>query len=384
MKTTICVSKNTLFPILFGFFVMGFVDVVGIAANYVKKDFVLSDTLTNLLPMMVFFWFAVISIPTGVMMGKIGKKNTVSAAMLVTIIAMILPVCGYSFPVVLVAFALLGIGNTVLQVTLNPMVAGLISGKALASVLTLGQFLKATSSFLGPLIAGAAAAWWGDWKLIFPVYAVITLVSLLWLWGCVRETAPREMHAAGFSSAVALFKDSYILMLFLGILFIVGIDVGLNTTIPRLLMERTGLPLDEAGLGTSLYFSARTIGTFAGTFLLVRVSSGKFLKMSMLAGIPVFIGLMSFHSLWMIGTMIVLMGLLCANVFSILFSYALRHKPEYDGEISALMIMGVSGGALIPLLMGVLSDGFGLVAGMAVLLLCLLYLVWVAYRTKKV
>lgn len=384
MKTAICVSKNTLLPILFGFFVMGFVDVVGIAANYVKKDFVLSDTLANLLPMMVFFWFAVVSIPAGVMMSKIGKKNTVSAAMLITILAMILPMCSYSFPVVLVAFALLGIGNTILQVTLNPMVAGLISGKALASVLTLGQFLKAVSSFLGPLIAGAAAAWWGDWKLIFPVYALVTLVALLWLWGCVRESSPKVVHVASFSSAVSLFKDSYILMLFLGILLIVGIDVGLNTTIPRLLMNRAGLSLDEAGLGTSLYFSARTIGTFAGTFLLVRVSSGKFLKMSMLAGIPVFIGLMFAHSLWILGTMIVLIGLLCANVFSILFSYALQHKPEYDGEISALMIMGVSGGALIPLLMGVVSDQFGLVAGMSVLLLCLLYLVLVAYRTEKV
>lgn len=383
MKTPICVSKRTLFPILFGFFVMGFVDVVGIAANYVKKDFVLSDTLTNLLPMMVFFWFAVFSIPAGVMMSKVGKRNTVAVAMLITIIAMILPMCSYTFPVVLVAFALLGIGNTVLQVTLNPMVAGLISGEALASVLTLGQFLKAVSSFLGPLIAGGAASYWGDWKLIFPVYALVTLISLCWLIGCVHETSSKEVHAASFSSAIGLFKDSYILMLFLGILFIVGIDVGLNTTIPRLLMERAGLSLDEAGLGTSLYFSARTIGTFAGTFLLVRVPSDRFFKVSMLVGIPVFAGLLWFQSLWLLGTMIVLIGLLCANVFSILFSYALQHKPEYDGEISALMIMGVSGGALIPLLMGVVSDGFGLTAGMAVLLLCLLYLVAVAYRSKK-
>lgn len=257
MKTPIYVSKNTLFPILFGFFVMGFVDVVGIAANYVKKDFILSETLTNLLPMMVFFWFAVFSIPAGVMMSKIGKKNTVATAMLITIVAMILPMCSYSFPVVLFAFALLGIGNTILQVTLNPMVAGLISGNALASVLTLGQFLKAVSSFLGPLIAGGAASLWGDWKLIFPVYAIVTLISMLWLLGCVHENASKEVHVTSFSSAIGLFKDRYILMLFLGILFVVGIDVGLNTTIPKLLMERVGLSLDEAGLGTSLYFSVR-------------------------------------------------------------------------------------------------------------------------------
>lgn len=376
------ISKVTLFPLLFGFFVMGFVDVVGIATNYVKKDFLLSDTLANLIPMMVFLWFAVCSVPTGMLMRKIGKKNTVEAALAVTFLAMLLPLFAYNFTVVLLAFALLGIGNTMLQVALNPMVASVVSSDKITSILTLGQFLKAVSSFLGPLIAGAAASVWGNWKLIFIVYAVTTLLSALWLMFAVRNTEGGGTKKTSLATVLSLFKDSYILMLFMGILLIVGIDVGLNTTIPKILMEKLGMELSEAGLGTSLYFSARTIGAFVGAFVLAKVASNVFLKYSMAIAVLAFFGLLWADGLWMLGAMIVVLGLACANVFSILFSYALQHRPQQDNEISALMIMGVSGGALVTPLMGVLSDAFNQTTSLLLLLLCLVYLGYVSFRLK--
>lgn len=376
------ISKVTLFPLLFGFFVMGFVDVVGIATNYVKKDFLLSDTLANLIPMMVFLWFAVCSVPTGMLMRKIGKKNTVEAALAVTFLAMLLPLFAYNFTVVLLAFALLGIGNTMLQVALNPMVASVVSSDKITSILTLGQFLKAVSSFLGPLIAGAAASVWGNWKLIFIVYAVTTLLSALWLMFATRNTEDGGTKKTSLATVLSLFKDSYILMLFMGILLIVGIDVGLNTTIPKILMEKLGMELSEAGLGTSLYFSARTIGAFVGAFVLAKVASNVFLKYSMAIAVLAFFGLLWADGLWMLGAMIVVLGLACANVFSILFSYALQHRPQQDNEISALMIMGVSGGALVTPLMGVLSDAFNQTTSLLLLLLCLVYLGYVSFRLK--
>lgn len=242
-------NSKAIYSILFGFFVMGFADVVGIATNYVKVDFSLSDTLANLIPMMVFLWFALFSIPTGVMMGKLGRRNTVVIALAVTALAMLLPLFFYDFACILLAFALLGIGNTILQVSLNPMVANVVSPDRITSVLTLGQFIKSISSFLGPIIAGAAASFWGDWKLIFLVYAVTTLISTIWLISTIPGKEKLEEAGATFATTLSLFKDKYIVSLFLGILFIVGIDVGLNTTIPKLLMERTGMPVSEAGLG---------------------------------------------------------------------------------------------------------------------------------------
>lgn len=376
-------NSKAIYPILFGFFVMGFADVVGIATNYVKVDFSLSDTLANLIPMMVFLWFALFSIPTGVMMGKLGRRNTVVIALAVTALAMLLPLFFYDFACILLAFALLGIGNTILQVSLNPMVANVVSPDRITSVLTLGQFIKSISSFLGPIIAGAAASFWGDWKLIFLVYAVTTLISTIWLISTIPGKEKLEEAGATFATTLSLFKDKYIVSLFLGILFIVGIDVGLNTTIPKLLMERTGMPVSEAGLGTSLYFAARTIGSFAGAFLLAKLSGAHFLKYSMFVAIAAFVLLLLVPDMWSMFVMIVIVGLACANVFSIIFSYALQHKPERANEISALMIMGVSGGALITPLMGIVADGFGQVAGLSILLLCILYICIISFRIDK-
>lgn len=376
-------SKWTILPILFGFFVMGFVDVVGISTNYVKQDFGLSDTLANLIPMMVFLWFAIFSIPTGMLMGRIGRRNTVAVSLGITIVAMLLPLFLYDFAGVLLAFALLGIGNTILQVSLNPMVASVVVPGKVTSVLTLGQFLKAVSSFLGPLIAGAAASFWGNWKWIFAVYAVTTLLSLAWLLTGVHEEKKKSAQASTFATVCSLFKDRYIVMLFIGILLIVGIDVGLNTTIPKLLMEKTGMSVSEAGLGSSLYFSARTIGSFVGAFLLAKIASDRFMQYSMMLALVGFILLLLVNSLSWISVLVVIVGLACSNVFSIIFSYALQHLPERDNEISALMIMGVSGGALVTPLMGILSDAFGQVAGLSLLLFCLLYLGWISFRLQK-
>lgn len=376
-------SKWTILPILFGFFVMGFVDVVGISTNYVKQDFGLSDTLANLIPMMVFLWFAIFSIPTGMLMGRIGRRNTVAVSLGITIVAMLLPLFLYDFAGILLAFALLGIGNTILQVSLNPMVASVVVPGKVTSVLTLGQFLKAVSSFLGPLIAGAAASFWGNWKWIFAVYAVTTLLSLAWLLTGVHEEKKKSAQASTFATVCSLFKDRYIVMLFIGILLIVGIDVGLNTTIPKLLMEKTGMSVSEAGLGSSLYFSARTIGSFVGAFLLAKIASDRFMQYSMMLALVGFILLLLVNSLLWISVLVVIVGLACSNVFSIIFSYALQHLPERDNEISALMIMGVSGGALVTPLMGILSDAFGQVAGLSLLLFCLLYLGWISFRLQQ-
>ncbi|WP_456088396.1 MFS transporter [Parabacteroides sp.] len=367
-------ENRILFPILFGFFVMGFVDLVGIATNYIKEDFALSDTSANLLPMMVFLWFALFSIPTGVLMGKIGKKYTVVTALGITSVAMLMPVLSYSFLNLLFAFALLGIGNTILQVSLNPMLAGVVPAGKVAGILTLGQFIKSISSFSGPVVAGAAAAFWGNWKLAFGLYAVISVLSTFWVCYSIPQDKRGGESRTGFSSTLSMLKDKRIRLLFLGILFIVGMDVGLNTAIPNYLIVRTDMPLSMAGLGSSLYFVFRTAGTFSGALLLARVKPRTYFQVSMWVAILAFFFLLFVHVSWGLFAAIAVIGFACSSVFSILFSYALQHKPDRSNEISALMIMGVSGGALVTPVMGMVSDGFGVTAGLSLLLFCLLYL----------
>lgn len=365
---------KVILPILFGFFIMGFADVVGIATNYIKVDFNLSDTLANLLPMMVFLWFAIFSIPTGILMGKIGRRNTVIISLIITAIAMLLPPFIYNFYSILLAFALLGIGNTILQVSLNPMIAYVVNPSKMVSVLTLGQFIKAISSFLGPIIAGFAASFWGDWKWIFFVYSITSLLAILWLAVSIRGKEEQMKVNTTFLSTISLFKDKYIIALFGGILCIVGVDVGLNTSIPKLLMEKTAIPLNEAGLGTSLYFAARTIGTLIGAILLSKYAATRILQYTMIIAIVAFVTLLFVDIFWLMLVLVAIIGLMCANVFSILYSFALQRQPEQTNEISALMIMGISGGALFTPIMGVLSDRFGQTSSLIVLILCLIYI----------
>jgi fucose permease len=295
---------------------------------------------------------------------------------------MLLPLISYSFVMILIAFSMLGIGNTIIQVSLNPLLTNVVSGNRLTSSLTFGQFIKAIAAFLGPIIAGAAAGSFGNWKLVFLVFAVITLISGLWLMITPIHEEPVN-QSSSFSSSFGLLKDRTILLLFLGIVFAVGIDVGLNTTIPKFLMDRCNILLEKAGLGTSLYFVARTIGTFVGAILLVKLSARKFFIVSMFIAIPALLIMLMIDNLWGILAMIFIIGLAVANVFSIIFSSALKRKPESANEISGLLIMGVAGGAVLPLIMGIISDSLGQTGGMAFLLVAMSFLLYNAFKLEE-
>ena len=374
-------KKHSIFTILFGFFVMGFVDVVGITTNYVQHDFQLPDSVANMLPMAVFLWFFICSVPTAMLMNRIGKKHTVLLSMFLTLVAMLIPMISYNYPMMLLAFAMLGISNTILQVSLNPLAAITVRKEMLTSILTWGQFIKAISSFLGPIIAGAAAIYTGQWKQIFSIYALITLLSLLWTLLSVPNMK-EEKQKVDMKGTLSLFKDPFILSLFGGIIVVVGIDVGLNTLIPRILIEKTGVALEQAGLGSSLYFVAKTAGTFIGALLLAKWSAKQFFKISMVIGL-ISLGALIFtqHSIALYA-LIMVVGMSYANVFSIIFSYALQYKPERNNDISALMIMGVSGGAFFPPIMGLVSEVSTQSASLVVLILGTAYLMMIAFSKK--
>jgi fucose permease len=377
-------SLSKALPVLFGFFIVGFVDLVGIANSYVKKDFELSDTLANLLPMMVFLWFAVFAVPTSLLMNSIGRKRTVLLSMLVTLVALIIPIVGYSFAGMLVAFSLIGIGNTILQVSVNPLLSDVVSGERLTSSLTLGQFIKAVAAFFGPIICIYAASVMGSWKYIFAVYSVILIIAAVWLYFTEIEESPTEEKTSSFAGCFKLLNDKVILILFLGIVFVVGIDVGLNTTIPKFLMERFNVPLEKAGLGSSLYFISRLTGTLLGAIVLMKLSGLRFLMVGMAVAIAALAVILFIFNMWIVLILFFVTGFAVANVFSILFSIALKHKPVFANELSGLMIMGIAGGAVILPIMGVVSDHIGQVGGLLILLASMIYLFISAFSVQKV
>lgn len=373
-----------LFPVMLSFFVMGFVDLVGIATNYVKVDFELSDSLANIFPSMVFFWFLVFSVPTGMLMNRIGRRKTVLLSLVVSLFALVLPLINYSFVSMLVSFSLLGISNTLIQVSLNPLLSNIVKGDKLASSLTLGQFVKAIASFLAPIIAAWAAVKFGDWKYLFLIFMVVSALATISLWFTKIEEVKSEGKGSTFAQCFALLGDKFILLSFLGIMCHVGIDVGVNVTAPKILMERFNLSLDEAGYATSVYFLFRTIGCFVGTFVLARYSSKMFFVVSVGAMVASIIGLFIFDSLMPIYVSIALVGFGNSNIFPIILSKALLYMPNKQNEVSGLMIMGLFGGTVFPLLMGFMSDAMASQIGALIILTFgIAYLVFLSFRMKE-
>lgn len=374
-----------LIPVMFSFFTMGFVDLVGIATNYVKADFHLSDTLANLLPSMVFFWFLIFSVPTGMLMNKIGQRKTVLLSIVVTVAALLLPLINYSFASMLISFSLLGIGNTLMQVSLNPLLSNIVTGNRLASSLTLGQFVKAIASFLAPIIAGWAAVSWGNWKLLFLIFLVIAVIACVLLGMThIDESSSAETKSSTFGECFALLADKVVLISFLGIVCHVGIDVGLNLTAPKLLMERLDMTLAGAGLATSVYFLFRTIGCFSGAFLLAYFPMKKVFTVSVLMMVAAMIGLFTMQSLAAHYVCIALVGLGNSNIFSMLFTRALLHLPNRKNEVSGLMIMGLFGGTIFPLFMGIVSDWMqSQIGAVAVMSIGVLYLLSIIPAIRK-
>lgn len=375
---------NKIIPIMLAFFTMGFVDLVGIATNHVKQDFTLSDTLANMFSVTVFLWFLIFSVPTSILMNKIGRKKTVLLSMILTLIGLVIPNLIYSSVSMFVAFSFIGIGNTIMQVSLNPLLANMVNPEKQSSFLTLGQFVKAIASAIAPILAAKAAIYYGDWKLLFVIFSVIDVIAIAYLMSTSIKESVEKKQSSSFSECIKLLGNVVIVLFFLGILVHVGIDVGVNITAPKLLQERIGVPLSEAGYVISIYFLLRTIGCFSGTFILAWFSPVKFFMISVsmiMAGVA---GLFFSYDIIAIYICIGLIGFGNSNIFPIIFTSALSYMPSRQNEISGLMIMGIIGGAIFPVLMGVASDSMGSQTGsIVVLTTCVGYLLFLMIRMKK-
>ena len=376
-----------LIPVMLCFFAMGFVDLVGIASNYVKVDLSLTDAEANIFPSLVFFWFLIFSVPTGMLMNRIGRKKTVLLSLIVTFVSLLIPVFGSSYGMMLASFSLLGIGNALMQTSLNPLLSNIIGGNKLASTLTFGQFVKAIASFLAPYIAmwGAMQAMptFGlGWRVLFPVYMIVAVFAIVLL-GMTPIEEEKADKASSFMECVSLLGKPFILLSFVGIMCHVGIDVGTNTTAPKILMERLGMSLTNAGFATSLYFIFRTVGCFLGAFILQKVSSKSFFALSSVMMLLAMVGLFMFQSEMMIYVCIAMIGFGNSNIFPIVFSQALLAMPDKKNEVSGLMIMGLFGGTVFPLAMGVASDVMGQNGAVAVMAIGAIYLMIYTLKIKK-
>ncbi|WP_288516003.1 MFS transporter [uncultured Bifidobacterium sp.] len=401
-----------ILPVMFAFFVMGFVDLVGTATNYVKAEFGLADGTANLFTTMVFFWFLIFSVPTGILMNKIGRRKTVLWSILVTLVAMALPIIAYllcpmkstvQLVLIVISFAFLGIGNTLMQVSLNPLLTVFVKGDKLASTLTLGQFVKAFASLFAPWIAmwgansisaftytNADGKQVGMWWILFVIYFIVGILGYVLLaFDKIEEPAPDAGTTTIGRCFKLLFSDRIVLLCFLGIVAHVGVDVAINAQAPRILTEHTGDTFTAiAASATMVYFVARMIGCFTGGIVLQKISNklgvricGVIMTLSAIC-FTIFTLVPTNPPVWLFWVAVALVGFGNSNVFSLFLSHALMYRPDRQNEISGLMLMGLIGGAIFPPIMGAAADVAGQFGGILVMAIGCLYVLVVGFAYK--
>ena len=373
-------------PVLFGFFVMGFCDIVGISSDYVQRTFNWSPVMTGFVPSLVFIWFLFLGIPVGNQMNKWGRKNTVLFSMAVTVVGMFLPLVVYNSATCMAAYALLGIGNAILQVSLNPLLSNVITNqRLLTSSLTVGQVIKAASSLVGPEIVLLAVSYFGEdkWYYCFPILGFITLLSAVWLMATpVKREDSSSATELSMGDTFSLLKDKTILLLFLGIFFIVGVDVSTNFISSKLMAERFGWSVEQVKFAPQVYFLSRTIGALLGAFLLTRIAEMKYFRVNILACI-VSLLVVIFVDHDMVNLVCIgAVGFFASSVFSIIYSMALQVRPEKANQISGLMITAVAGGGVVTPVIGFAIGTAGVIGGVFVTLACVCYLTYCAFGVK--
>ena len=221
------------------------------------------------------------------------------------------------------------------------------------------------------------------WRVLFPIYMVIGIVASLLLASTPIKEPQSEGKASSVVDCVKLLSRPIVLLSFLGIMCHVGIDVGTNTTAPKLLMERLGMSLNDAAFATSLYVIFRTIGCLTGSFFLRVLSNRLFFIISVVMMALAMLGLGFGTSKSVLYVAIALVGYGNSNIFSLVFSQALLSDQSRQNEFSGLMIMGLFGGTVFPLFMGFASDAMGQAGAVAVMALGVVYLFTYISRIKS-
>ena len=379
-------KKFMLLPLMAGFFVMGFGDIIGTVMNQVKVECAdHADILSWLMPLFAYVWFLVISIPTGVLAGRIGRKNAVLFSLAVSVAAMTVPIFASAerWYLYVVAFALVGIGNTIIQAALPALMANVIEPSQLTSRISLGQFVKAVCAVFTPVFVYLTATVLGNWRLLFPLYGALTVGAAIWLWltkipdertPSNPQTFKPSNHQTTFAGCFAMLKEPYVAAMTAGILFAVGADVGFSVAIPEYLKNVFKVDVNTAGLGATVYFVAKTVAAFAGALVFARLSPAKCFPWCMGLGLVATLAIPFVSTSFAFLAVIAIVALLTANSFGMCMGLAIERFPDKANEISSLMVMAIVGGGIVSAVIGVAQSAFGTAGIVATLSVCIAYL----------
>ncbi len=364
---------------------MGFVDAVGTLVGFAEREFQLSGAQAGLLPFFGFIAFALFSVPAGVVADRRGRKFLMTASLAVVLAGQLIPCLSVAhYGLLLGAIFLIGAGMAALQVAGNPIMRDVSAPGRYARNLTFAQFVKSLGSISGPYLTAQLVVLGFAWYHIFPVFAGVTLLTLL----LVAAVPVAESHAdetpAGVASSLALLAQPPVALAVLGIFLYVGAEVGLNSWLATLLARAFDMDLASSAtrFGPGLFFLALAAGRLLGAAVLSFIGARRFFLVSALLGLGG-LGLLLLGSRPLALAGIAACGLGFANVWPLVFALTVESRPERTGALSGLMCMAIVGGAVLPALMGLVADHHGVRLAFLVPVAAFAYLTILALAAQR-
>lgn len=376
------VDKRLLMPVLAGFFIMGFCDIVAPISGRIATEFPASQQgAVSFLPTMVFLWFLVLSAPVAALMNRIGRKATALLGYAFSVVGLLVPFAageGCALEWYFAGFCLLGIGNTVVQVAVNPLLATIVPGERMTSYLTVGQIFRNISLLLLAPIVTLLVLATDSWRLLLPIYAALTVLGGLWLQFTTVPEPEREGRVSGLSDSFRLLRNPTVLICALGVACFIAADVGVGFLSVRLIDTPSSI------LTTTGFYACRIIGTLVGAWVLVHYSDVRYLRWNMFGALVLTAVLLVVGNELTIYAAIGLLGFAMSCVFATFYAVATKavHQSQAN-DVAGLMILAISAGAVSGPVCGMLIRVSGHAsAGLIFVLVCVCYLVWASYQLK--
>ncbi len=390
-------KQLSLVSVFFVFLAMGFGDAANQLVSVVEKAFNVTPFTASLVSLSGMIMFGVLSVPTGVWQSKIGKKKMLTIGLCLFLLGSVLPILAFNFPIILLAVLLMGAGATILQVSGNPLIRDVSDEGKYSSMLSFAQSLKAIGTLSTSLILVLIGTslmkhgWFSftpeggetidmGFRLLFPICAVVLLITLVMVIMFVPENVSKpDEKPTTLGNCICALGNPFILMMFLAIFFYCGAEASMFNRIPSILTENTSV---TPAMGNIVLIISLFVGRFLGGVILQKMSAKKFLgitvAISILGNLLLFLPYNAFTT-WL---SFILIGIGFANIFPLVFSICVDHKPEMSNEISGLMTTAIVGAAIVPLLTGAMA-GVGIRLAFIVPLCCLAYLCFVTARVSK-
>lgn len=393
-------NLRKILPVYLIFLSMGMVDAAGPMVSLARESFSLSITMATLLPLFGYLMFGLLSIPMGVLQDKKGKRFILNLGLGIMFIGLLLPILSgmygkmavdifssQQFYRILLAVLFIGGGGAIMQVAGNPFIRDISNDGHYSKNLSMAQSFITIGSSLGFLVPTLMFNLYGlDWSVLFPIYALIVLIAILWFnFSDLVEVKEEKTHAATLTSCLGLLRNKYVLAMVFGIFVYCGVEIAVASHMPILLNDKFGISLEKMGLliSWSLFYLPIFLGRFLGAFIMKHMLPVRLLvATSVLALIGILMVLFS-NTLILTLSGVLLLGFGFSNVFPLIFSLTIDNMPQHQNELSGLMVTMIVGGTFIPMIMGVVADVTTITMAFVVPLLCLGYIFFLGFLNLR-